>query len=949
MTRKLTIRTKLAATLAVPLVALATFAGFQVRDARNHVDRVKAQAGLATAATGPSGLLTALETERDYSALWEVGSEDLIDKRSAGEVTSVTNVKLSDFRVKVDQIGGVASDNYSAVLATMGAKLSALRKDAQQHASTNATPSTAKQADKIFDGYTDLVRQLLEVDERSSQLIEDAQLRTGAELLNAVARQDDVERQIVVKAVLAHASRDDTTANEVRHLVGARESGDARILDVFGRGAYENAIRPIVTSKGRAAIVTRLQQIEQNPLSATPKDALATLNDGTALWRNAQTVTADDFMHQRAQHLTSAAQDEQRDWIIVTVMSILLAIAMLRLANRWITRPLRSLAQQAGTLAGERLPDAVQQILAAPTSDAVTTPEVEPVVVHAGGEVGEVAAALNRVQDSAIHLAVEQAQLRGNVADAFVNLGRRNQNLLSRQLEFITQLENDESDPETLEHLFRLDHLATRMRRNAESLLVLAGHEPPRTWSAPVDIGDVVRGALGEVEGYQRVRLRHLDDARVDGTAAVDVSHVIAELVENAISFSPPDTDVEVYGRRDEFGYVLTIVDQGIGMPAEDLERANALISSANALTFAPSRFLGHYVVAQLAARHGLGVHLAASPAGGLTAMMSVPPALLGGAVAPSLPDTVVADEAPRPAIAPELPKRGASAPAPADAVVLPESEAVASNPSPVDAFEQSFAEHFEAALAAVEPEARTEPEPEPLPEPPVAAPEPPLPTRPRLGVGTFADLRAVPEPAAPRQPQPAPASDVESVAPAPLPAPAPAAVAPASDRAAAFAEVAQAVEGVTSASASSAQAPVFSEDLLPQKLPKRGRKSKGLSAPWVRDKKAAPAVPAESVVAVSPPPTVFPAPERVAAPASAPGASPSLVSHPEHEPGAEGALHFPPGGPALAGAGAPSGETPAPRPAADGEERFAFFAAFRAAAERAREEAGIDDRRVGQ
>ena len=224
-------------------------------------------------------------------------------------------------------------------------------------------------------------------------------------------------------------------------------------------------------------------------------------------------------------------------------------------------------------MAGQRLPAAVQEILETPVNETVVQPEVEPVRVHAGGEVHDVEVALNKVQDSAVSLAVEQATLRRNIADAYVNLGRRNQNLLSRQLEFITQLENDESDPETLEHLFRLDHLATRMRRNAESLLVLAGLAPPRTWSAPVAMGDVVRGALGEVEGYRRVRLRHVDDARVDGAAAADVSHVIAELVENALSFSPPDADVEVYGRRDDHGYVITIIDSGIGMHDEELER----------------------------------------------------------------------------------------------------------------------------------------------------------------------------------------------------------------------------------------------------------------------------------------------------------------------------------------------------------------------------------------
>src|SRR5262249_28973447 len=289
------------------------------------------------------------------------------------------------------------------------------------------------------------------------------------------------------------------------------------------------------------------------------------------------------------------------------ILSMLLAIALLWLTNRWITRPLRALAEQAAAMAGTTLPEAVNEILSTPPGVAVQKPDVPPVRAGAGGEVYDVEVALNRVQDSALELAAEQARLRGNVADAFVTLGRRNQNLLSRQLEFITQLENDESDPATLEDLFRLDHLATRMRRNAESLLVLAGHEPPRTWSAPVDIADVVRAGPGEVGGYHGVQRPHLDDAGVDGAAAVDVSHVVAELVENALTFSPPDTDVDVYGRLDDYGYLLTIVDHGIGISAEDLEQANALISSADSRTFAPSRFIGHYVVAHLPGRPSPG------------------------------------------------------------------------------------------------------------------------------------------------------------------------------------------------------------------------------------------------------------------------------------------------------------------------------------------------------
>ncbi len=594
--------------------------------------------------------------------------------------------------------------------------------------------------------------------------------------------------------------------------------------------------------------------------------------DALNLLRLAQTNSA-SIVTARTRSLTSAAQDEERNWIAMTIGSVMLAIALLWLTSRWITRPLRALADQATAMAGQRLPTAVQEILETPVNEEIVQPEVEPVRVHAGGEVNDVEVALNKVQDSAVSLAVEQATLRRSVADAYVNLGRRNQNLLSRQLEFITQLENDESDPETLEHLFRLDHLATRMRRNAESLLVLAGLAPPRTWSAPVAMGDVVRGALGEVEGYRRVRLRHVDDARVDGAAAADVSHVVAELVENALSFSPPDADVEVYGRRDDHGYVITIVDSGIGMHEDDLERANALISSANAVTLAPSRFLGHYVVAQLAARHGLTVQLAASPAGGLTAMVALPSALLGLApVQPNERPAEVAAPVVPPSAEPERPVtalprresgaetppttgrgsaapisfRGAAAPPPELQLVAPIDDEdddvidVAYDPDPVDAL--SARDGDDIAVGAPEPE----PEPEAVPsadETPTT-PEPPAPARParpRLGLGSFADLRGAkvqPAPAeaadeapadgpSPSLPAPAVASGVDPDRPAPL----------APDRRASFAEVAEAVDVAAGRPAESNSGSPFSEDLIPQRLPKRGRRNSKLETPWVRQR----------------------------------------------------------------------------------------------------------------
>ncbi|MDQ1434552.1 MAG: hypothetical protein QOF59_1368, partial [Actinomycetota bacterium] len=838
--RKLTIRTKLAATLAVPLAALASFAALQVRDAYNTSAQVKLQAGLATSATGPAGVLNALENERDFEALRAIGAQNLVavkDAKNSAQVTARSDVAVGNFRSLLRNVGGDAAGNYRSTLSQVSTGLVTLRQQAEDNATRSSTPANAKRATIIFDRYTALIGRLLDADQRSGATIGDAQLRSGAEILNAIARQSDTESGVGIKVGLAAMTRDPAALLEAQQLADRQAQGDAD-LHVRADGPFDRAISAALDAPARKKAIAQLQNAAHHPLDANLLNLLKARPDSIDLLRVAQSNTA-AIVSAQAHSLTSAAQDQERNWILITAGSVLLAIALLYLTNRWITRPLRALADQATAMAGQRLPAAVQEILETPVNETVVQPEVAPVRVYAGGEVHDVEVALNRVQDSAVSLAVQQATLRRSIADAYVNLGRRNQNLLSRQLEFISQLENDESDPETLEHLFRLDHLATRMRRNAESLLVLAGLAPPRTWSAPVAMGDVVRGALGEVEGYRRVRLRHVDDARVDGAAAADVSHVIAELVENALSFSPPDADVEVYGRRDDHDYVITIVDSGIGMHDEELERANSLISSANALTLAPSRFLGHYVVAQLAGRHGLTVHLAASPAGGLTAMVALPGVLLGLAPAPVVEEPVV-EVAPaatadveRPASA--LPRRGSSAEsvAPAATTASPAVTQPVPAPVPEPAKEPAAPISFRASVpvppavpestpAAVAPPVDQVDVPvapvdvpveidvtrpaqrdvpvadwsaNPTPAVPEVAPEPAPAARPRIGIGSFADLRgatpmATPAPANASAAPPASAAPADDAAPTPTPDPdRPTTVAP--DRRASFAEVA--------------------------------------------------------------------------------------------------------------------------------------------------------------
>ena len=326
-----------------------------------------------------------------------------------------------------------------------------------------------------------------------------------------------------------------------------------------------------------------------------------------------------------------ATADTANDtWLIVlTVATVGAAVLLAFVVSRSITEPLRSLTAQAKDMAEHRLPDAVVEILETPLGDDVRPPQATPVTVDTNDEVGDVADALNSVQETALRLAVEQAVLRRNIADSFVNLGRRNQNLLGRQLDFITELESNETDPDTLASLFRLDHLATRMRRNAESLLVLAGIDPPRKWAAPVRLTDVIRAALGEVEDYQRVTLREVQPATVLGSVAADLAHLIAEFVENALTFSPPDETVSVSGRAVESGYRLAVVDHGLGMDRDDLEQANRRLVGAESFTIAPSKYLGHYVAGNLAARHGVRLMLANMPGTGVAATIDLPPALL--------------------------------------------------------------------------------------------------------------------------------------------------------------------------------------------------------------------------------------------------------------------------------------------------------------------------------
>jgi signal transduction histidine kinase len=319
---------------------------------------------------------------------------------------------------------------------------------------------------------------------------------------------------------------------------------------------------------------------------------------------------------------------------VLTMVLMLVAVAagvlLLGIAfGRAISLPIRRLTKRAEKAAHEDLPRVIEEVQNSPIDAEVST--VEPFPVDTQEELGDLAKAFNAMQDTSIRLATQQARMRRNVSEMFANLGRRNQGLLNRTISLISELEQSERDPKMLEELFRIDHLTTRIRRNAESLLVLAGSDQNRMWSKPVEIGDVIRTALSAIESYDRVDFDQVQPVQLRGNVVNDVAHLFAELIENATNFSPPSTRVSIVGKLIHDGYVLSIIDQGLGMSPIELAEAQGRIDEINSFDMAPSKVLGLNVVGRIAVRLGISVRLTESPSDGVTAKVRLPFSLIDG------------------------------------------------------------------------------------------------------------------------------------------------------------------------------------------------------------------------------------------------------------------------------------------------------------------------------
>ncbi|MEV6598319.1 nitrate- and nitrite sensing domain-containing protein [Actinoplanes sp. NPDC051346] len=414
--------------------------------------------------------------------------------------------------------------------------------------------------------------------------------------------------------------------------------GTVRFLFAQGVGDLPERDRVAFQRLSGGAAFNRLQEFQNQLVAVARADTPPPVS--AAAWQSAYDTTAQQlraFEINATDSLAEQARPVAANVLVRLGIAGLLGLAALIATivvsvrvGRSIVGRLGRLRREALEMASERLPAVVRRLQ---RGEAVDVDAETPSLEYGRDEIGQLGRAFNEVRRTAVQSAVEEAAVRRGINEVFLNIARRSQTLLHRQLALLDKMERRETEPSELEDLYRVDHLATRMRRHAEDLVILAGAAPGRGWRNPVSMIDVVRGAISEVEDYKRVHIASIEPSAVLGRAVGDVIHLLAELLENATAFSPPQTRVEVVGQILPNGYALEIEDRGLGMSADAIAEVNRKLLEPPDFDPSNSARLGHFVVAQLAARQGLRVSLRPSAYGGVTAIVLIPGELVTAAL----------------------------------------------------------------------------------------------------------------------------------------------------------------------------------------------------------------------------------------------------------------------------------------------------------------------------
>ncbi|WP_285751693.1 nitrate- and nitrite sensing domain-containing protein [Lentzea sp. NBRC 105346] len=631
------LRSKLAVVLLVPALSTATLAGLRLNTQLDDVELFsKVQRELALSQQAER-VEDALQTERDWAVQCVGGGRA---NNCAEHVTraSRTDVELAKYRDVAEAntaIDPVVVQTFDKSLQTLDG-LSNLRN----------TLLTTKYPDvSVISAYNQMIEPLSQVHRVVVSSLSESgvtPIATAVQKLYAAKEQLSQQNAMLVSAALrkgfAPGQADGLRAAQSR-LDAALAEFDA-VADQNNRQRFQDIVSGAsVDGRNRLVKLALVQDADKQPLSITDTEVLKIGEETAGLIRDVRTLLEEQASTTTVTLAEAARQSAWRDAALVAV-SMIIAFTLMIIVAQSMIRPLRVLRRSALDVARNQLPDAIRRIRTHRDPERAAQEAIVPVPLHTTEEVGQVARAFDLVQREAVRLAVEQVALRANVNDMFINLSRRSQALVERQISVIDRLEQDEQDPDALASLFELDHLATQMRRNSENLLVLSGTTVNRRVNRPVAVNEVLGAAVSEVEKYARVQIAPTPDLMVQGRVINDLAHLIAELLDNATAFSKPSTKVTVRTIETRRGEVaVRIHDRGVGMQEEDIAEANAKLADPPEVDVSVAREMGLYVVGQLAKRHDIRVTLANNDdiEGGVTAQVVLPVSLLHKGAAPAL------------------------------------------------------------------------------------------------------------------------------------------------------------------------------------------------------------------------------------------------------------------------------------------------------------------------
>ncbi|MFG2893552.1 nitrate- and nitrite sensing domain-containing protein [Streptomyces sp. NPDC048248] len=621
------IRRKIVALLLVPLVSLTAMWAFATYLTGREANQLLDVGNVIRSVGYPAeDVVQALQRERRESLLY------LADRRGADALTALRRqarttdesvdrlrANAQDPSVRQDLAGDADYRLDSVVKGLSG--LPALRAQVEDNTVTREEAMEAYNA--LVDPQYDFLAAL--------HALENVEMdKQGRALVNITRAREAFSREdALMSAALVSGSMSKRDLRSFSDRIAERRvlyATSLPILPVKDRGLYEDY--------WRTATAHELADYEDRVIAAGAQAGPRSVN--AERWHTAARKVLGDL-----QRMGKDAGDRYQERVEPVATAVVLkagiagvlgfaallvsVIVSFRIGRRHV-KDLTRLRKAAHEVSGVRLPSVMRRLAAGEQVDVETE---APRLEFGQDETGQVGQALNTLQRAAVEAAVKQADMRRGVSEVFVNLARRSQVLLHRQLTLLDAMERRTEDTDELADLFRIDHLTTRMRRHAEGLVILSGAAPSRQWRKPIQLMDVVRAAVAEVEAYERIEVRRLPRLAVDGPAVSDLTHLIAELLENATVFSPPHTAVQVLGERVSNGFTLEIHDRGLGMAPDQLLDANLRLAETPEFELSDTDRLGLFVVSRLAQRQGVRVSLQPSPYGGTTAVVLIPGTIL--------------------------------------------------------------------------------------------------------------------------------------------------------------------------------------------------------------------------------------------------------------------------------------------------------------------------------